>query len=178
MLASLLRHLRGNLVAYVALFAALAGTSVAATDALMPKNSVGSAQVINGSLQRVDFNKKTIAKLRGRTGPQGPIGLMGQRGPTGSQGAPGARGNPGPSGSQGPPGSPGPPGPVNLVYSESAVEIPAGTAREFLEAHCPAGMVVTGGGASTNSGDPAVDISDSSGAGPSAKATRLRGEHR
>jgi hypothetical protein len=42
-------------VASVALLAALAGTSVAAVTALAPKNSVGSPAVIDGSLQRQDF---------------------------------------------------------------------------------------------------------------------------
>jgi hypothetical protein len=42
-------------VASLALLVALGGTSVAAVSRLGPKNSVGSDQVINGSLRNVDF---------------------------------------------------------------------------------------------------------------------------
>jgi hypothetical protein len=48
-------------VASVALFVALAGTSVAAVTALAPKNSVGSAAVIDGSLQRQDLDPAVAA---------------------------------------------------------------------------------------------------------------------
>jgi len=59
-----LQHLRRHAVAYVALFAALSGTSYAAATKLLPKNSVGSRQVINGSLQKVDLSKKAVAALK------------------------------------------------------------------------------------------------------------------
>jgi hypothetical protein len=44
-----------TVLAAAALFVALGGTSVAAVSALAPKNSVGSAQVVNGSLQKKDL---------------------------------------------------------------------------------------------------------------------------
>ena len=72
MLSRALQHLRRYVVVYVVLFVALSGTSYAATAKLVRKNSVGSAQVINGSLQKVDLSKKAAAALRGTTGPQGP----------------------------------------------------------------------------------------------------------
>ena len=77
----------------------------------MPRNSVGSAQVINGSLKKVDLSKKTIAALKGARGPRGlqgaagPAGLPGPQGPKGDPGAPGAPGQPGAQGPQGLPGS-------------------------------------------------------------------------
>ena len=80
MVASILRHLRRNLVAYIALSIALSGTSYAATT-LAPANSVGTRQVINHSLLKVDFKRGQLP--RGRTGPQG---LIGPPGPTGAQG--------------------------------------------------------------------------------------------
>jgi len=98
------RHLRRNLVAYIALFIAMGSSSYAAATQLVPRNSVGSPQVINGSLQTRDLSKKTVAKLRGRTGARGPIGLPGQQGPTG---AAGVRGQPGSPGLNGQPGAPG-----------------------------------------------------------------------
>jgi hypothetical protein len=102
MLSAVLRHLRGNLVAYVALLIALSSTSYAAASKLLPRNSVGTAQVVNGSLQKLDLSKKAIAALRGARGARGPIG------PAGPQGVPGPQG---PQGSPGPIGSPGVPGP-------------------------------------------------------------------
>ena len=74
MLVRIGRQLRQNLVAYLALFVALGGTSLAAVNALVPKNSVGSAQVINGSLQKGDLSKKAAAALKGSRGPGGLAG--------------------------------------------------------------------------------------------------------
>ena len=62
----------------IALFVALGGTSIAAVSAL-PRNSVGTAQVRNGSLLRVDFKKGQIPA--GPRGPAGPAGLAGPAGP-------------------------------------------------------------------------------------------------
>jgi hypothetical protein len=107
MAARLFQHLRRNLVAYLALFIALSSTGYAASAKRLPKNSVGSAQVINGSLLKSDLSKKTVAGLRGRTGARGPIGLPGQQGATGPQGVQGATGPQGVQGASGNPGIPG-----------------------------------------------------------------------
>ena len=96
-----LRHLRRNGVAYIALFFALAGTSYGAASRLLPKNSVGSAQVVNGSLQRVDLGATTIRALHGARGTSGPQGIQG------AQGLPGERGAQGLQGVQGVQGLPG-----------------------------------------------------------------------
>jgi hypothetical protein len=101
------RHVRGHLVAYLALFFALGGTSVAAVNAL-PKNSVGSPQIKNGSIQKVDISKRTVSALRGLRGPRGLQGLTGATGAKGDKGDTGAQGV---QGLQGPPG-PFPDGPV------------------------------------------------------------------
>jgi Collagen triple helix repeat (20 copies) len=85
-------YIRRHHVALLALFFALAGTSYAASSALLPKNSVGSRQVRNGSLQSVDLSKKTKAALRGASGQQGLQGAQGQRGATGAQGVQGTQG--------------------------------------------------------------------------------------
>ena len=79
-------HLRAHLVAYLALFFALGGTSFAAVSKLLPPNSVGTRQVINGSLLKQDFKR-------------------GQIPPRGARGARGPRGDPGPQGADGPPGA-------------------------------------------------------------------------
>jgi hypothetical protein len=77
-----------TIMSLVALFVALGGTSYAAI-VLAPKNSVNSASVMNGSLQKVDLSEKAVAALKG------------------SRGAPGVQGPPGPQGTAGPAGSPG-----------------------------------------------------------------------
>ena len=43
-------------MAYLALFFTLCGTSYGAAASLLPKNSVGSAQVVNGSLKKADLS--------------------------------------------------------------------------------------------------------------------------
>ena len=88
-------------VACLALLVALTGTSVAAVTQLVPRNSVGTAQlrsnavtsakVRNGSLLRADFRRGQIpAGPRGPAGPAGTAGAAGAAGPAGPAG-PGAR---------------------------------------------------------------------------------------
>jgi Collagen triple helix repeat (20 copies) len=93
-----------TIIACIALAVALGGTSYAAAGKLLPRNSVGTRQVINGSLQTVDLSRKARAALKGARGPQGPQGVPGERGPTGAQGAQGAQGIQGVQGIQGAPG--------------------------------------------------------------------------
>jgi hypothetical protein len=126
--------------ALLALFVALSGSSVAAYAAatkLLPKNSVGSAQVINGSLKKVDLSKKATAALRGVRGPQGPQGAAGpagpagQQGPKGDTGVPGATGQPGgqgPAGLSGPAAARGGPG-ANSLTTSTALATSAPTLR-------------------------------------------------
>ena|SRR5947209_2435868 len=52
-------HVRRNLVAYLALFVALGGTGYAAAN--LPANSVGSHQLINGSISAKKLDRKSIA---------------------------------------------------------------------------------------------------------------------
>ena len=84
-------HLRGHFVAYLALFFALGGTSFAAVNAL-PKNSVGSPQIKNGSIQKIDISKRTVSALRGLRGPRGLTGATGATGAAGAQGPKGDKG--------------------------------------------------------------------------------------
>jgi hypothetical protein len=96
------RHLRRNVVAYLALLFALSGTSYAAATKLLPANSVGTKQVINGSLLKKDFKPGQLPRgARGAQGSPGRAGPQGLRGPAGPQGAQGARGS---QGAQGPAG--------------------------------------------------------------------------
>lgn len=89
------------LVSVIALFVALSGTSYGAVTKLLPKNSVGSAQVVDHSLRKVDLAKTTIHALKGNRGSKGaagPAGPSGPAGPAGVQGLQGTTGPPGPPG--------------------------------------------------------------------------------
>jgi len=100
-----------TIISLVALFVALGGTGYAAV-ALAPRNSVGSAQVINGSLLKKDLSKKTVAALKGNRGLRGPAGPRGAAGPAGAAGAVGATGAAGAAGAAGAQGATGPVGPA------------------------------------------------------------------
>src|SRR5580765_1683216 len=98
-------------ISIIALFVALGGTGYAALR--LPANSVGSAQVINGSLQTADLAARTKTALHGKAGPVGAVGPQGPSGPRGAQGTDGPRGaaglqgGPGIQGATGPAGTPG-----------------------------------------------------------------------
>lgn len=104
MLSRLRAHLTyANVVATIAVFIALGGSSYAALN--LPKNSVGSeqlkrnsitsAKVKGGSLSTTDLKASARSHLRGRRGPrgvQGPPGTTGKTGKTGARGRTGPRG--------------------------------------------------------------------------------------
>jgi hypothetical protein len=79
-----LRAVRHNLVAWLALFVALGGTSLAATH-----------YVITSTKQ---IKPSVLRQLKGKTGPRGLSGVPGPKGPQGAQGGPGQRGEVGPQG--------------------------------------------------------------------------------
>jgi len=95
-----LRFLRRNTIALLALFIALSGTTYAAST-LLPRNSVGTAQLKNGAVTKKKINKKTIKALKGNRGPRGLTGAQGAPGATGAKGATGAQGVQGPQGPAG-----------------------------------------------------------------------------
>ena len=66
-------------VASFALLVALGGTGWAAANALLPRNSVGTQQVIDHSLLAVDFKQGQLP-----LGAQGPSGETGPAGPAGA----------------------------------------------------------------------------------------------
>ena len=104
---AILRQLRSPamLVACVALIVALGGVSYAA--GVLPKNSVGTAQLQKKAVTRAKLKKNSVtgAKVKNGTltatdftagqlpaGPQGPNGDPGAQGPKGNAGAPGISG--------------------------------------------------------------------------------------
>jgi hypothetical protein len=84
------------LVGSLALLIALGGAAFAAVASTLPRNSVGSPQVINHSRKKVDVAPRQAPRglrgLRGLAGPAGPAG------PGGAAGAAGAAGGAGPIG--------------------------------------------------------------------------------
>jgi hypothetical protein len=137
------RHLKGNAVAYVALFVALGGTSYAASQ--LPKNSVTSTQIKDGSVKNADLAKNGITSSRIKdgsitssdlatgvvtTGPAGPQGATGATGQTGPQGEKGEKGDAGRDGATGPTG---PTGPTEGIATD-----------QFTTSHVNPGAEVTG----------------------------------
>src|SRR3954454_2620337 len=75
-------------IALLALFFALGGTAFAAGNALLPKNSVGTAQLKKGAVTKQKIAGKTLKQLKGNKGAQGAPGAAGPQGPQGPPGAP------------------------------------------------------------------------------------------
>ena len=124
-----------NVVATLALFAALGGSSYAAiavTGAQVRDGSLTGRDVRNSSLTSRDVRNQSLLAQDFKpgqlpAGPQGPKGDQGDAGPAGSQGE---RGLPGVSG-------------YEIVESIS----PANSDNKFRVAKCPPGKVAVGGGA-------------------------------
>jgi hypothetical protein len=143
-----------TVIATIALLFALSGTAVAAgviTGANILNGSIASIDVMNESLRTVDVKNGTLLPedFKGKKLPAGPKGDQGPQGPAGAQGPAG------PAGPAGPQGAPGL-SQVTVVTAESASDSVGG---KFVDAHCPAGKRIIGGGATLVGayGDIALD---------------------
>jgi hypothetical protein len=114
----ILAHLRANVVAYLALFVALGGSSYAAvrlapgsvtaraiaagavTHSKLARASVDATNIVNGSLTSSVFKPGALAQALDHGSPS-TAGAVGLEGPQGAAGAPGAVGQPGPQGTPG-----------------------------------------------------------------------------
>ena len=117
----LARHLRGNAVAYLAIFVALGGTSYAAI--AIPNNSVGNKQLKKNAVDSKKVKNKALLAEdvkdgQAPAGAPGVDGLPGDRGPAGVQGAKGDQGDKGQPGDTGVQGS-------NLTPSQSVSNDPS-----------------------------------------------------
>jgi len=90
----------GNVMATIALFVALGGTSYAAIT--LPRNSVGANQLRTGSVRTAEVRDRSLSArdlsvaardfLKSQQGAEGPRGPQGPAGPQGIQGPPGQSG--------------------------------------------------------------------------------------
>jgi hypothetical protein len=94
------------IVACLALAVALGGTGIAAVNAVLPRNSVGTIQLQNNAVTGAKVKNRTLTRAdfaRGvlTPGPQGAPGAQGPAGPAGPQGLKGDKGDKGDSGAIG-----------------------------------------------------------------------------
>src|SRR5436190_2214597 len=82
----ILGYVRRHHLALIALFIALGGTSVAATQLVLPRNSVGTRQLKNGAVTKKKIARQTLTGLKGARGPTGAQGLPGTNGAKGVAG--------------------------------------------------------------------------------------------
>jgi hypothetical protein len=118
-----------NVLALLALFMALGGTSYAALT--LPKNSVGTRQLKPRAVTLSKLSTSARKSLKGQTGPRGLVGPTGAVGPTGVKGDTGMTGAP---------------GPVNVVMRIGAAGAVASNASATASVDCNAGEMATGGG--------------------------------
>jgi hypothetical protein len=125
----------GSAVALAAVTARTAGVRALITGAQIQDNTIESRDLRNGTIRRADVAPALLATLHGEDGPQGPSG------------PPGPQGVAGPQGPAGPPGARG--STISYVngYSER-VTVPPESFR-FVNAICPSGTQVVGGGHAT-----------------------------
>ena len=113
MLSPVVRHIRGNAVAYVALFAALGGTSYAA--ATLAPRSVTTQAIANGAVTQVKLARSSVGENNLRKHSLTAADFKPGALAVAVKGAPGASGAAGSNGSAGPPGVPGQDGSASIV---------------------------------------------------------------
>jgi hypothetical protein len=105
-----------NVVSTLCLVLLLGGGTAYAASQLVPKQSVGSAQIKKGAVTPGKLSSAAKDAMTGATGPEGPKGDPGAKGDTGPRGAQGIKGDPGVQGDPGVKGDQGETGPSD-VYS-------------------------------------------------------------
>ena len=136
------------IIACVALAVALGGVSYAAT--VLPKNSVGTAQLQKGAVTGGKLKKNAVTGTKVKDGSLAAGDFKAGQLPAGPKGDPGAPGTPGA------PGEPGAPGATNVVTRTSTVSAPVGV-NDFSVA-CAPGEKAVGGGGTGPAFDPEVTL--------------------
>lgn len=136
-----------NVMATLALFIALSGSSYAAVK--LSRNSVGAREIAANSVRRSEVARNAVGSeevvngsLRIRDFGSIPTG------PKGEKGAPGPRGERGPQGDRGPQGPRGPSGGTNLAVRLGPSQDVPSPGEATLQAFCQAGEQAIAGGAS------------------------------
>ncbi|MBA2349687.1 MAG: hypothetical protein H0V81_15495 [Solirubrobacterales bacterium] len=143
------RHVRQQFVGYLALFVALGGVSYAAV--VLPRNSVGTAQIKSGAVRNSDLGRNAVTSGKVQDGSllvrdfkrgQLVAGAPGPAGPGGAKGDTGVKGDAGVNGTN---GTNGTNGATNVTVVRGDLSL-AGMSSGGLRVNCPAGKRVTGGG--------------------------------
>jgi hypothetical protein len=103
-----------NVVSTLCLVLLLGGGTAYAATQLLPKNSVGTAQIKQGAITPAKLSPAAKQSVTGATGPQGRKGGPGSKGEIGPRGEAGQRGDAGAKGDTGPQGDPGARGETGL----------------------------------------------------------------
>ena len=144
-----MRPRTATILAAAALVIAVLGTSPignAAWKSVLPKGSVGTAQLKNNAVTTVKIKNGTLLKGDFKSG-QLPVGPAGPSGPAGPAGPAGATGAAGPTGAAG-----------VIGYTVVSQQTPTdSTSPKFLSANCPTGKKPIGGGAVMNNSGYDVD---------------------
>jgi collagen triple helix repeat protein len=128
------------------------------------QNTTGVLRVAeNGSSCRLGETALAWSQTdpQGPRGLTGPAGLQGAQGPMGPAGAQGPQGPVGLTGPKGPEGIPGPEGPSGPITGLERVQVNAPfdtTATKEVQADCPAGKKVVGGGYTYFFGGPPIPL--------------------
>ena len=101
MSSRILESIRRNAVAWVALFVALTGTSMAASGYVITSQNQIKPSVLRQLKKPGAQGSKGARGARGPIGPQGPQGLPGSTGPSGKEGKEGKQGKEGKAGTSG-----------------------------------------------------------------------------
>jgi hypothetical protein len=125
-----------TVIAVLALFVALGGTSYAAVK--LPKNSVGKKQIRTGAVASSEVRNGSLLAQDFRAGqlPAGPTGATGARGATGPRGRTGATGARGATGAAGPTGPAADLKPLSTTFSSKGV---SGASTSVASLTLPAG---------------------------------------
>ncbi|MBS1881804.1 MAG: collagen-like protein [Actinobacteria bacterium] len=135
-----LRLTYANVVSTLCLFAALGGGAYAAGVTMLPRNSVGAAQIRKGAVRSPQVKDGSLLARDFRPG-QLPAGAQGPRGAPGPAGPQGQAGPAGPAGPIGPSEAFNvtlPAGPKNIALSPSfttVLELPLGPGTFVLDAN-------------------------------------------
>jgi hypothetical protein len=159
------RHIRSNVVGYIALFFALSlGTAWAATE--LAKNEVKSKHIGKGQVKKADLANNSVTSPKIADGSllnqdfasgQLPTGPQGEPGPQGERGIQGEQGLRGEQGLQGDTGSPG----LSNLEGVTAISPDDSSISRSVEVNCPAGKKAVGGGAGILGAISNVDLDSS-----------------